>query len=173
VENAEQEYKILPWHKRWYSFNKQKIPMNFTAFGTFFFTALIDFEVQGTSIKLVSHIAAIRKFLNTPYNNMSAFYLFAIYLIGVVQLFNSFSFSKKRSPFGLILMTFLTAVQIILVGLYTSIFFLEQATRTDYVIDSVARFSYTVFIIGAIFFLIGTIFAWFYVDWKYVKEIDE
>lgn len=147
--------------------------MIFTAMGTFFFTALIDFEIQETSIKLESHIAAIRMFLNTPYNNMSAFYLFAIYLIAIVQLFNSFSFSRKRSPFGLILMTFLTVVQVAVVSLYTSIFFLEQASRTDYVIDSIARFSYTVFIIGAIFFVIGTIFAWFYVDWKYVKEIDE
>jgi hypothetical protein len=173
MEKTDLGYTVMPWHKRWYAYNKQKIPMIFTLIGTFFFTALIDFEIQGTDIKLQSHIAAIRQFLNTPYNNMSAFYLFAIYLIGIVQLFNSFSFSKKRSPFGLILLTFLTVAQCVLVGLYTSIFFLEQATRDDYVIDSIARFSFTVFIVGAVFFVIGTIFAWFYVDWKYVKEIDE
>ncbi len=168
----EDNYVKLSWSKRWYSYNKQKIPMIFILIGTFFFTAFLDFEIQNTTIKLESHIAAIRKFLDTPYNNLSAFYMFSIYLIAIVQLFNASSFAKKRSPMVLYLLTFLTIVQVALVGLYTSIFFLEQARRSNYVIDSVATFSFTVFIIGAIFFIIGTVFAWFYVNWKYVKEVD-
>ncbi len=162
----------LSWPQRWYQYNKQKIPMIFTLIGTFFFTAFLDFNVQTTEFKLESHISAIRKFLNTPYNNLSAFYLFAMYLIAIIQLFNTFGFAKKRSPMGLYLITFLTLLQVTIVSLYTSIFFVEQANRLDYTIDSVARFSFTVFIIGGILFIIGTVFAWFYVDWKYVKEVE-
>ncbi|MCR3905640.1 MAG: hypothetical protein NUK62_01235 [Tenericutes bacterium] len=166
-------YMAQPWHKRWYSFNKQKIPMIFILIGVFFFTAFLDFEVQGTEFKLLSHIAAMQKFLNTPYNNLSAFYLFLLYLIALIQIFNTVSFAQKRSPFSLILITVLTTVQVAVTGLYTSIFFIEQANRLDYTIDSVARLAYSVTIIGSIFFIIGTVFAWFYVDWKYVKEKED
>jgi hypothetical protein len=160
------------WAKRWYSFNKQKIPMIFIAVGTLLFTAFLDFEVQGTDIKLVSHIASIRLLLDTPLNNLAAFFLFAIYMISLIQLFNAFTFAKKQSPFGLILLTFLTVVQAVLVSLYTNNFFVEQATRPGFVIQSFTKLSYGVFIAGTIFFIIGTVFAWFYVNWKYVKEID-
>lgn len=164
--------KPLSWHKRWYQYNKQKIPMIFTLIGAFFFTALLDFEIQTTSYKLESHIAAIRKFLDTPYNNLSAFYLFLMYLIAIIQVFNTASFGKTKSKISLFLITGLTVIQVATVSVYTSIFFREQATRLDYTITSVARFSYTVFIIGAIFFIIATVFAWFYVDWNYVKQED-
>ncbi len=158
--------------KRWYSYNKQTIPLMFILVGAFFFTAFLDFEIRGTDIELESHITAIQKFLNTPYNNLSAFYLFAIYLIAIVQVFNAATFAKKRSPTGVILLTVLTVVQVAAVTLYTSIFFVEQANRNDYTIDDVARFSYTVFIVGAAFYVVGTAIAWLYVNWKYVKEID-
>ncbi|MDD4184617.1 MAG: hypothetical protein PHI01_04315 [Candidatus Izemoplasmatales bacterium] len=160
------------WARRWYSFNKQKIPMIFIVIGTLFFTAFLDFEVQGTDIKLQSHIASLKLLLDTPLNNLATFFLFAIYLISLIQLFNAFTFSKKQSPFGLILITVLTVVQCVLVGLYTNNFFVEQATRTDYIIPSFTRFSYSVFLIGTVFFIIGTVFAWFYVNWKYVKETE-
>ena len=164
--------KKQSWAKRWYSFNKQKIPMIFIAIGTIFFTAFLDFEIQGTEIKLVSHIASIRLLLDTPLNNLAAFFMFSIYLISLIQLFNAFSFAKKQSPFGLILITVLTVIQAVVVGLYTNNFFVEQATRTDYVIPDFTKLSYTVFIIGTAFFILGTIFAWFYVNWKYVKEVE-
>lgn len=160
----------VPWYKLWYQYNKQKIPMIFMLFGAFFFTAFLDFEIQTTAIKLDSHIFAIRKFLNTPRNNLSSFYLFTVYLVAIIQVFNTAGFAKTRSKISLFLITGLTLLQSTVVFLYTSIFFHEQATRLDYTIDSVARFSYTVFIIGSCFFIIGTIFAWFYVNWNYVKE---
>ncbi|MBE0700442.1 MAG: hypothetical protein IH571_02035, partial [Acholeplasmataceae bacterium] len=137
-----------------------------------FFTAFLDFEVQGTGIILRSHIAAIQKFLNTPRNNLSAFYLFSLYLIALIQIANTMTFAKKRSPVGLFIITTLSVVQTVIAVLYTSVFFHEQATRLDYVIDAPARLSYSVMLIGSLFFLIGAFFAWFYVDWKYVKEID-
>jgi hypothetical protein len=163
-------FKIQSWPRRWYTFNFQKIPAIFITIGVVFFTAFLDFEVQGTTIKLQSHIAAIRKFLNTPLNNFSAFLLFLIYLVAILQLFNSLGYAKHRSGKSLIFLSFLTILQTTAVGIYTYIFFNEQASRLDYVIDNVARFSYTIFIIGTIFFLIGTFFAWLYVDWTYVKS---
>lgn len=173
METISKEIRKESWAHRWYSYNKQKIPLIFILIGAFFFTAFLDFDIQGTGIVLRSHISAIRLFLDSDYNNLSAFYLFAIYLIAIIQIFNSSGFGKKRAPSTAFLMTFLTLLQITIVSLYTSIFFLEQANRTDYVIDSVARFSYTVFIIGTVFFIIGTIFCWFYVNWQYVKEKEE
>lgn len=158
--------------KRWYDYHKQSIPLYFILIGAFFFTAFLDFEIQGTGIKLDSHIYAIRKFLNTPENNLSAFYLFAMYLIALIQIFNAATFSKKRNPFTTILLNALSIVSAVLAVLYTSVFFREQATRLDYVIDAPARLAYTVSLIGAGFFLVGALFSWFYTNWRYVKEAD-
>ncbi len=167
-------YVVLPWHKRWYSYNKQKIPMIFTLIGAFFFTAFLDFEVQGTKIKLDSHIDALNKLTNTPQNNLAAFMLFVMYLVALIQLFNSFTFAKKRSPMLLYIMTVLTALQAFVAISYRQVFFDELSRRPDsYIISEATKLAYTVSIIGAILFIIATVFAWFYVDWKYVKEKDE
>lgn len=170
VHSKDTHIPTQTWFKRWYSFNKQRIPLIFIMFGVFFFTAFLDFEIQGTSIKLQSHIYAIQRFLNTPYNNLTAFFLFSMYLIALIQIFNGVSFAQKRSPFSLILLTVLSLMQSVLSGLYTFAFFNEQANRLDYVIDQPATIAFTTTIIGSVFFLIAAVFAWFYVDWKYVKE---
>ena len=167
------DYVPLVWHKRWYSYNKQKIPMIFTLIGTIFFTAFLDFEVQGTSIKLSSHISALNKLGNNAQNNIAAFILFSMYLIALIQLFNSFTFAKKRSPFLLYLMTALTLLQTYLAFSYRQVFIDEGKRFPAYVFDQAAKLATTVSIIGAILFIIATVFAWLYVDWKYVKEVDE
>jgi hypothetical protein len=172
MDNQLVTIKRDPALKRWYDYNKQSIPLYFVLIGAFFFTAFLDFEIQGTGIILESHIAAIRKFLNTPQNNLSAFYLFAMYLIALIQIFNASSFAKKRSPFSTILINILAILQAIIAVLYTAIFFNEQASRTDYVIDSVARLAYSVSLIGAAFFLVGAALTWLYTNWKYVREVD-
>ena len=146
--------------------------MYFVFIGVFFFTAFLDFNMQGTSFVLRSHIASIQKFLNTPLGNASAFVLFAMYMIALVQIINVVGFAKKRSPFMLVSLTILTVIELGLSLVYAATFFIEQANRTDYVIDSAARLSYSVMLIGSVFFIIGTVFAWFYVDWKYVKEVE-
>lgn len=174
MDNHKHDYIPLSWHKRWYSYNKQKIPMIFTLFGAFFFTAFLDFTVQGTSIKLDSHIAALNKLTNTPQNNLAAFMLFTMYLVALIQLFNSFTFAKKRSPILLYIMTALTLLQGYVAISYRQVFYNELARRPDsYVISKATELAYTVSIIGAILFVIATVFAWIYVDWKYVKEVDE
>lgn len=168
--DATKESKI----KRWYSFNKQKIPMYFILLGTFFFTAFIDFNFQGTPLKLQSHIASIYKLSGSQGNNLAAFYLFAIYLIAIVQAFNAFTFASRQSPFSTYLITGLTAVQVLLVAMYSSRFFLEAATRTDnYKLGSAEFTSMGVFFIGTLLFIVGTALCWVYVNWKYVRIKDE
>lgn len=165
--------KIVTSFKLWYSYSKQTIPTIFILIGTIFITAFLDFNVQGTEVMLESHISAMRKLLNTEFGNMSSLFLFVAYLIAIVQVFNSSNFAKKRSPVGLFLLTGLTIVQAVTVGLYTTVYYVEETIRPDYVIDSVARFSFTVLIIGSAFTIVGTIFAWFYVNWGYVKQVED
>lgn len=160
--------------KRWYSFNKQKIPMYFILMGTFFFTAFLDFNMAKFGFKLDSHFAAINKLLGTSANNLSSFYVFMIYLISIIQAFNAFTFSSKQNPVSTYLITTLTVVQAVLVSIYSSLYFIEASTRTDgYVLSSAEYTSMTVFIVGTVFFIIGTIFCWVYVNFSYERAKDE
>lgn len=163
--------------RRWYSFNKQKIPMYFMILAGFVFTAFLDFTLtlKGDNPPIVfqSHITAIIQFVSSPLANMTGFLLFGIYLIAIIQMFNAITYAKKRSPTGLILINALTLIQIVFVILYTSAFFAEAAARTDYVIDAVARRSYTIMIVGAAIMACAAISSWLYVDWHYVKEIED
>ncbi|MDY0075579.1 MAG: hypothetical protein WC992_03460 [Acholeplasmataceae bacterium] len=158
------EIQREPWHIRWYNYNKYSIPVIFTVIGTLIFTLFLDFRTAG--INFQSHITAI----NMLTNRVVGFYLFAIYMISLIQLANSLSFKKKRSPLSLMLFTGLNIVQFVLVYLYVKVFHTEVLIRTDgYVIPPAGHLSITIMITGAIFYAIATIFAWFYVDWKYVK----
>ncbi len=156
----------------WYSFNKQKIPMIFIFIGTILFTAFLDFNVQNTNFNFQSHIYAIQQLTSSTMNNLTALFLFLMYLFAAIQLFNGITFNKKNSPVVLITMTFITVVQFTLALLYRSAFINEALTRSDYTIDSATRLAYSINIIGALLFIVGTVFAWIYVDWKYVKEKD-
>jgi len=152
------------WIVRWYNYNKHSIPVYFTVIGSLIFTLFLDFRTAGIDFK--SHISAI----NMLSNRVVGFYLFAIYIIALIQIANSMSFSKKRSPVGLFMLTIINAVQVLLVYLYVNVFYTEVATRTDgYQIPSFGLFSINVMIAGAVFYILATIFAWFYVDWKYIK----
>lgn len=163
--------------RRWYSFNKQKIPMYFMIVAGFIFTAFLDFTLtlRGDNPPIVfqSHISAIIQFVSSPLANLTGFLLFGIYLIAIIQMFNAITYAKKRSPVGLILINALTVIQIFFVILYTAAFFAEAASRPDYVIDAVARRSYTIMIVGAAVMACGAAASWLYVDWHYVKEIED
>lgn len=155
------------WLKRWYNYNKYQIPVIFTIIGTIIFTFFLDFRTGDIDFK--SHISAI----NLLTNKVIGFYLFSIYMISLVQVANSMAFAKKRSPVSLFLFTLLNAIQILLVYLYIQVFYTEQATRTDgFIIPDYGYFSMNIMMIGAVFYLISTVFAWIYVDWKYV-HIEE
>ncbi len=149
--------------KRWYSYNKYKIPVIFTVIGSLFYTLFLDFRTLDFVFK--SHISAISELTS----KIIGFYLFAMYIIAMVQIFNSMSYSRKRSPISLILFTLLNAIQGLLVYAYAREFFIEAATRADYVIKNYSYMSMGIFAIGFVFYIIATIFAWIYVDWKYVK----
>jgi len=161
------EIKREPWHIRWYNYNKYSIPVIFTLIGTIIFTVFLDFRTGETNF--LSHISAI----NVLTNKVVGFYLFAIYMISLIQLANSLAFKKKRSPLSLIMLTIMNAIQILLVYLYVNVFYTEVELRSDFVITPAGYFSMNVMISGAVFYLLATIFAWFYVDWKYVKIEEE
>ena len=94
-------------------------------------------------------------------------------MIAMIQLANAIVYSKKRSPFGLALFTGLNVIQWIMVYSYDNAFYTEVAIRTDgYQIPSFGHFSINFMIAGAIFYVLATVFSWFYVDWKYVKIED-
>jgi hypothetical protein len=155
------------WYVRWYNYNKYSIPVILTIIGSIIFTVFLDFRTGDIDFK--SHISAI----NLLTNKIVAFYLFSIYMIALVQVANSMAFSKKRSPISLILFTLLNMIQVLLVVLYVYIFYREVEIRTDgFMLPSYALFSMNVMITGAVFYILSTIFAWFYVDWKYVKIED-
>lgn len=158
------DFEREPWHIRWYNYNKYTIPVIFTVIGTLIFTVFLDFRTG--DINFESHITAI----NMLTNRYVGFYLFAIYLIAIVQLANVISYSRKRSPFGLAFYTLLNLTQFLLVYLYIKAFYVEVEIRTDgFEIPQSGLFSINVMIAGSIFFFIALIFAWLYVDWKYVK----
>lgn len=158
------DFKREPWHIRWYNYNKYSIPVIFTVIGTLIFTIFLDFRTGDIDFK--SHLTAI----NMLTNDLVGFYLFAIYMIAIIQLANSLSFSKKRSPVGLALFTGMNVLQWILVYNYINAFYTEVEIRTDgYVIPSFGHFSINLMIAGSILYVLATVFAWLYVDWKYVK----
>ena len=158
------DFKREPWHIRWYNYNKYSIPVIFTVIGTLIFTIFLDFRTGDIDFK--SHLTAI----NMLTNDLVGFYLFAIYMIAIIQLANSLSFSKKRSPVGLALFTGMNVLQWILVYNYINAFYTEVEIRTDgYVIPSFGHFSINLMISGSILYVLATVFAWLYVDWKYVK----
>lgn len=161
--NEGKQNKLRTWMIRWYEYNKYKIPVIFTLIGSLLFTLFLDFRTDGFTFK--SHLASIQLVTS----NIIGFYLFAIYLISMVQLFNSISFSRKRSPVSFFLFIILNIIQALLVYSYTVIFFQEAAARPDYTIPQFTYMSIGIMIAGIVFYAIASIFATCYVNWKYVK----
>ncbi|MDY0209975.1 MAG: hypothetical protein RBQ91_01030 [Acholeplasma sp.] len=161
--NTTKENKIMTWMVRWYEYNKYKIPVIFTLLGTLLFTLFLDFRTGGFTFR--SHIASIQMVTS----KIIGFYLFAIYLIAMIQLFNSMSFSKKRSPVSFFLFLILNTIQGLLVFSYVKTFFEEAVSRADYTIPSYTHMSIWIMIIGMVFYVVATVFAAVYVNWKYVK----
>lgn len=163
MNNVKTKETFQQFMKRWYSYNKYKIPVIFTVIGSLIYTLFLDFRTSGFVFR--SHISAINELTSKEVG----FYLFAMYIIAMVQIFNSMSFSRKRSPVSLILFTGLNLIQGMFVYLYTNAFLVEAATRTDYSLNSYSIMSMGIMATGFVFYVIATLFAWAYVDWKYVK----
>lgn len=150
--------------QRWYSFNKHKIPFYFMVISAIFITGFLDFKYND-SFKLDSHINAINKITGIQ----PAFYMFVIYLFSLVQLANFINFSKTKSLKTTIIITLLTLIEIIFYFLYLGTFINETKISKVYVIDSVAVTSLSIFALGIGFMIVGCVFSWIYVDFKYVK----
>ena len=167
MNNVKTKETIGQFAKRWYSYNKYKIPVIFTVIGSLIYTLFLDFRTQDFVFR--SHISAISELTS----KIIGFYLFSMYIIAMIQIFNSMSFSKKRSPISLILFTLLNAIQGLLVYLYSNEFLVEAATRSDYALKNYSIMSMGIMAVGFVFYVIATLFAWAYVDWKYVKIEEE
>lgn len=163
--------------KRWYKFNKQRIPMFLTILAAIFFTGFLDFKMHNQDnvliFELKSHFTT-NNAMGYENGNMAMFMIFLLNLLAIIQIFNTVSFSSKRSPLNLYLITGLTVLQLGSYGFYLSKLFAEQAVRASFVISQMphAITSITVFTLGIIIQLASTILAWMYVDWKYVKIED-
>ncbi|MCV2232263.1 hypothetical protein [Paracholeplasma manati] len=166
MNSVKQKESFKSSMKRWYDYNKYSIPTIFTVIGSLIYTLFLDFRTNGFVFR--SHISAINELTNKEVG----FYLFALYIIALVQIFNSMSFSKKRSPMSLILFTVLNLFQGLFVFLYSNAFLYEAATRADYTLKNYSIMSMGIMAAGFVFYVIATLFAWVYVDWKYVKIED-
>ena len=160
---TKQPNKFVIWMIRWYEYNKYKIPTIFTLIGTLIFTLFLDFRTNGFTFK--SHIASIQLLTSKEIG----FYLFSIYIIAMIQLFNSMAFSKKRSIASFILFFMLNVIQAVLVYAYVTTFFNEAALRADYTIPGFSYLSIGIMISGMVLYVIATIFAAIYINWHYVK----
>lgn len=174
VKQVEKRSKL----KRWYKFNKQKLPMFLTILAALFFTGFLDFTLQNQEniviFRLLSHFDANYK-MGHENGGAAMFMIFALNFLAIIQVFNTVTFASKRSPLNLYLITGLNALQVVCYSNYLIKLFAEQKVSPE--VFNIAKlpsaqFSIAVFTIGIIIQLASTILAWMYVDWKYVKLED-
>lgn len=152
--------------KYWYSFNKHKIPVYITGISFFFYTAFLDFDMLGTPFMVESFMKTIYRI--AP---ISAFLLFVMYLVAIIQLFNVMGYSKKLNPVGAITYTVLNVLQGFSSIMFTILVFTSRPG--DIKVEPYMVFSIFILLIGFLFMVIANIFVWAYVDWKYVKVEED
>ncbi|WP_025724472.1 hypothetical protein [Acholeplasma granularum] len=160
--------KPFTW-KRWYKFNKQRIPLFLTIIAVLLITGLVDFRVNEIRFELKSHFDAINNLYSNNLKSMATFMVFALNLLSIIQIFNSVSYSKTRAPFNVIISTALTAIMTAAYGAYAYVFIIEPTVSANYTYGSSVYFSLIVFGLGILFSIASTVFSWKYIDWKYVK----
>lgn len=142
---------------RWFQFNFQTIGIYVTLLGTILYTTTMQ-----------THIRTVYLLLS----ELSAFYMFMLMLLSTILIFIAVSYSKKRNPFGFFLFLFVTILNSFFAYKYVSIILNEVATRSDLVMRSFMRESILLTIVGAVSFVLATIYNGIIVDWKYVKIED-
>lgn len=158
--------------KRWYRFNKQRIPFFLSLISVILFTGFVDFELTELRFSLKSHFDAITNLYSNNNKSLATFLVFALNLLSIIQIFNTVIFGQKKNPFSLILITVLTVMQVVSFIYYTYIFMVEPSLSPNYTYTASAFNSLTLFTLGTIFAVAANVFAWIYVDWKYVKIED-
>lgn len=141
--------------KRWFQFNYHTIAIYFTAIGTIVYTATMP-----------THIKTVYNLLN----ELSAFYMFMMMILATIQIFNAVSYAKKKSPFGFVLFTLVTLLELFFSYKFVSVVFNEVSTRPDLEMLPFMSQSITLIITGAIMFIIANVYNGFIINWKYVKE---
>ncbi len=163
--------------KRWYNFNKQKLPMYLSAIAVIFFTGFLDFTLKDRNnvvlLSLESHFKT-NNGMAAANGGIAMFMIFILNLLAIIQMFNTVTFSVKRSPFIVYLVNGITVLQVAAYVTYMLKLFQEYTERPTFNIFGrpEAIFSMAVFTLGIIFQLGSTVLTWFYVDWKYVKIED-
>ena len=152
--------------KHWLNETPEKFVLYATLIGTFFFTAFLDFRVQGTPIRLQSHIAAAYKASDTSIGLV----LFLIVLFSILQAVNAVSFKGKKSPVSFIMFNIVTLIEIGLIVKYILIFI---AKSSKYSLEYFDFFSMGIMVLGLLFFIFASILSIKFVDWQYVKVKDE
>ena len=162
----------------WYDYNKQSIPFIFMIISTIFISAFLDIGPQPLDRNwyMSSHFQAMERlytFFPTQLHLLLPAILFAMILIAIVMFFMSFSFSKKRSPAMLITLTSLGTTKVIFGLIYlfsflTNMFDIPNLNGSP-AIPASMYLSIVIVTISVLATIASVVFAWFYVDWKYVK----
>ena len=160
--------KPFTW-KRWYKFNKQRIPLYFSILAVLIIVGLVDFRVTEIRFELKSHFDAVNNLFSNQYKSMATFMVFALNLLSIIQIFNAVSFAKTKAPFNVFISTALTTLMVIAYALYTYVFIIEPSVSPNYSYSSSVFFSLGSLGFGIIFTVASTVFKWKYIDWKYVK----
>jgi|GEM_PF-1108675 len=177
-DNAKRAKK--PFKERvaiWYDYNKQTIPFIFIIISTIMLTAFLDVGAMPTrDWYLESHFHAMNRlhtFFPSNWTLLLPAFMFAMNLIVIILFFLSFTFSKKRSPGLLYGITALGVIKVALGLIYVLLFVTNMSDIPNLggnpSIPSSMFTSVTIVTIGTLTTIAGVVFAWFYVDWKYVK----
>lgn len=160
--------KPFTW-KRWYKFNRQRIPLILSIVAVLLIVGLVDFRVSEIKFELQSHFHAINNLYSNTYKSLATFLVFVLNLLSIIQIFNSVSFGKTKAPINVFLSTGLTTLMVAAYAIYMYIFIIEPSVSTNYKYTGSVFISLTVLGLGVIFTVASTVFKWIYIDWKYVK----
>ena len=143
-----------------YKYNKMKFA------ATFIFVPAILL-----GLFLNSHAVAILR-INKEATGVAEYigiYLFALVLLGCINIFNAFSLNSKRNLGSVIINTITTALLLVFGFLYIYSY-IEQSGQYDS--NSSVIISITTVAISMACALIGCIISYFFIDKEYVKDVD-
>lgn len=160
--------KPFTW-KRWYKFNKQRIPLFLSIVSVLLIVGLVDFNVNELGFELKSHFDAVNNLYSNTFKSMATFMVFVLNLLSIIQIFNASGYAKTKSPFSTYVSTALTIFMIAAFVAYAYVFIIEPSVSANYSYTGSVFFSLTTLGLGVIFSVASTIFSWKYIDWKYVK----
>ncbi len=143
-----------------YKYNKMKFAATFI-----FIPAIL------LGLFLNSHAVAILR-INEAATGVAEYigiYLFALVLLGCINIFNAFSLNSKRN-LGSVIINTITTILLLLFGFLYIFSYIDQAGQ--YESNSSVIISITTVGISMACALAGCIISYFFIDKEYVKEVD-